>query len=322
MKKVFLSSVAVGLEAFRDAAYKAINGLDGYHCVRMEDFGARTTSPRDFCTTAVRSCDIFVGIIGQRYGNCAPDSAFSFTELEYLAAEEVRMPRLMSVAPDNLPVPANQRESDELHAKLAAFRRAVLSTNTAAFFESEESLALAVVTALQNERLAAESELLTEAAAVELGATTKSAASRIDLVTHAKTYLLFPFVSNVPTANGNFDTLIAIPNTGLDPLGTVGRKGACTVHYYGTQPDATTPLSPQTSAIVEPGETLFYVLSSGSRWGLDGRARGFTGYLIVECDFPLAHGFAHIHPQGANALTGGVRTSYLATQIAPGRISG
>src|ERR1700730_1934602 len=82
MKRVFLSSVAHGLESFRDAACKAINGLDVYHCVRMEDFGARTDSPLEVSVQAVRSCHIFIGIIGQRYGSCPPGSPLSFTELE------------------------------------------------------------------------------------------------------------------------------------------------------------------------------------------------------------------------------------------------
>jgi hypothetical protein len=39
-KIVFLSSTAKDLSAYREAVYRAIEGLDGYHCVRMEDFGA------------------------------------------------------------------------------------------------------------------------------------------------------------------------------------------------------------------------------------------------------------------------------------------
>jgi|SRR5580658_9319984 len=49
-KTVFLSSVAQGLEECRDAAYRAIEGLDGYHCDRMEDFGARDAPPIELST--------------------------------------------------------------------------------------------------------------------------------------------------------------------------------------------------------------------------------------------------------------------------------
>jgi len=41
LKSVFLSSTARDLHPHRQAVYPAIEALDGYHCVRMEDFGAR-----------------------------------------------------------------------------------------------------------------------------------------------------------------------------------------------------------------------------------------------------------------------------------------
>ncbi|MEO8100665.1 MAG: DUF4062 domain-containing protein [Acidobacteriota bacterium] len=200
MKKVFLSSVAIGLETFRDAAFAAINGLDGYHCVRMEDFGARTVSPAEFCVQAVKSCDIFIGIIGQRYGSCAPESSMSFTELEYRAATEANIPRLMAVAPDDQLVPAHHREPDDKHQKLQRFRNEVLSLSTAAFFRSEESLALEVLKALQNERQRAANTQHAE----PLSRNEARMAERptVEMLSDnpdpEKTYLLFPFVTNAP----------------------------------------------------------------------------------------------------------------------------
>src|SRR5580700_3080556 len=96
-KTVFLSSVALGLEECRDAAYRAIEGLDGYHCDRMEDFGARDAPPIEVCLKRVRSADIFVGIVGQRYGRRPPGSETSYTEEEYNAAENAGVPTLMFV---------------------------------------------------------------------------------------------------------------------------------------------------------------------------------------------------------------------------------
>ena len=48
MKKVFLSSTARDLTEYRDKVYQAIDGLDGFHCVRMEDFGARNARADEF----------------------------------------------------------------------------------------------------------------------------------------------------------------------------------------------------------------------------------------------------------------------------------
>jgi hypothetical protein len=40
MIKAFLSSTSKDLEPYRQRAKEAINGIDGYHCVAMENFGA------------------------------------------------------------------------------------------------------------------------------------------------------------------------------------------------------------------------------------------------------------------------------------------
>lgn len=49
IKTVFLSSTSKDLTQYREAAYRAIERLDGYHCVRMEDFGARNWRADAFC---------------------------------------------------------------------------------------------------------------------------------------------------------------------------------------------------------------------------------------------------------------------------------
>lgn len=40
-KKAFLSSTGRDLAGYRDAAYHAIEGLAGWHCVWRENFGAQ-----------------------------------------------------------------------------------------------------------------------------------------------------------------------------------------------------------------------------------------------------------------------------------------
>jgi hypothetical protein len=49
MLTIFLSSTTKDLAQCRESVYRAINGLDGYHCIRMEDFGSWDTAPDDFC---------------------------------------------------------------------------------------------------------------------------------------------------------------------------------------------------------------------------------------------------------------------------------
>jgi hypothetical protein len=105
------------------------------------------------------------------------------------------------------------------------------------------------------------------------------------------TNLLFPFLTN----QAGFDTGIAISNTSRDPFGNPGRpqSGACTVNYYGSTATGPAP-SPQKSNVpVEAGSTMTFVVSSGGSHGMTGTP-GFQGYMIVQCDFRYAHGFAFI----------------------------
>ena len=81
LKTVFLRSTGRDLADYREAAYRAIEGLDGYHCVRMEDFGARDWVSDDFCRARVAACDLFVGIVGHLYGSCPQGSQTSYVTL-------------------------------------------------------------------------------------------------------------------------------------------------------------------------------------------------------------------------------------------------
>ncbi len=114
MQIVFLSSVAKGLEQYREGVYRAIEGLDGYHCVRMEDFGARENTPYSESVALMLKCEIFIGIVGPRHGTLAVETGKSLTESEYDAALASGKRILMFVAEESFPVPANLIEPDEL----------------------------------------------------------------------------------------------------------------------------------------------------------------------------------------------------------------
>ena len=153
--------------------------------------------------------------------------------------------------------------------------------------------------------------------------------------------LLFPFVSNAASTNGNFDTGIALANTSLTPGASASssarfgfsngtsQSGPVQFWYYpanATDPPVATqctntvatgvcPSPTSGSSAVQAGETLLYVLSSGSsRWGLKG-APGFTGYMIAQAGFQYCHAFAYISPQGATPLTNGMSVGYLALEM-------
>jgi hypothetical protein len=112
------------------------------------------------------------------------------------------------------------------------------------------------------------------------------------------TSLLFPFVTN----QLGFDTGLAIANTSTDPFGTAGataQSGTCTLNFYGS--GAPSPSNVVTASV--PSGTVYTGVLSGV-------AAGFQGYMIAQCAFQFAHGFAFITDGvGAN---GGLSQGYLA----------
>jgi hypothetical protein len=115
------------------------------------------------------------------------------------------------------------------------------------------------------------------------------------------TSLLFPFVTN----QLGFDTGIAIANTSTDPFGSKGataQAGTCTLNFYGS--GAPSPNNVATANI--PTGTVYTGV-------LSGLAAGFQGYIIAQCNFQYAHGFAFITDGvGPN---GGLSQGYLAGVI-------
>lgn len=150
MKTVFLSSTAKDLAEYREAATQAINGLDDYKCVRMEDFGARDAMSDEFCRSKVTDCDVFVGILGHCYGSRPEGSAKSFTEQEYDAAVVTGRPRLLFLAREDFRVPAHLIESDESRDRQCAFRKRVSSERMRDTFTSPDDLAWRVVRGIRN----------------------------------------------------------------------------------------------------------------------------------------------------------------------------
>ncbi len=112
------------------------------------------------------------------------------------------------------------------------------------------------------------------------------------------TNILFPFLTN----QLGFDSGVAISNTSTDPFGTSPQAGSCKLNYYGGTTGGGAAPAAQTSQVVATGQQLLFTLSSGGNLGL-AATPGFQGYMIAQCGFQYAHGFAFISDVGAQKIS-------------------
>src|SRR5215831_5755881 len=78
------------------AAAEAAVVRAGHAVSDMAYFAARDTGCADLCARMVRRSDVYVGIVGVRYGSVVPGRPDrSYIELEFDAATELGIPRLI-----------------------------------------------------------------------------------------------------------------------------------------------------------------------------------------------------------------------------------
>lgn len=84
-QRVFVSSVIDGYRDMREAVVEAIEEV-GAEPVIFERFGGRDADPNQSYLDEVSSCDVYIGLLGARYGRLLP-SRFSATHEEFRHAE-------------------------------------------------------------------------------------------------------------------------------------------------------------------------------------------------------------------------------------------
>lgn len=85
-RRVFISSVMGELPHERQAAAKAIRAIGGTP-VMFEQFGGRDADPEDAYLAELETSEVYIGILGRRYGRPLP-TRFSATHTEYSHAEK------------------------------------------------------------------------------------------------------------------------------------------------------------------------------------------------------------------------------------------
>lgn len=95
--RVYLSSTLDDLRPERQAVKEALGGK----CTVVESYIADERSVQDSCLDDVAGCDLYIGIVGRRYGFIPDGKARSITELEYQQALECNLPTLVFVKDDD-----------------------------------------------------------------------------------------------------------------------------------------------------------------------------------------------------------------------------
>lgn len=154
MKKrlqVFVSSTYLDLVPERQAAVSAIL-KSGHIPAGMELFTAGDQSQWSIIKRWIDESDVYMLILGGRYGSVEPDSGLSYTELEYNYALDIGKPLFAVVINDNAldekikKVGASVLEKDH-PVELKAFKQKVLS-NMSSFYEDEKDIRLCVLESL------------------------------------------------------------------------------------------------------------------------------------------------------------------------------
>ncbi len=111
------------------AAVERAIAAAGHVVVEMADFAAADEAPAQLCAEKVRGCEVYVGVLGTRYGSPVRDMpGVSYTELEFGTATEAGLDRLvflLDTDADDVGIPPSKLIDSEFGARQAAFRRRV-----------------------------------------------------------------------------------------------------------------------------------------------------------------------------------------------------
>ncbi len=138
-KTVFISSTFLDLKKARAKVWDSLEQFD-VTVKGMERFGARRDNPLTTCLKEVEQSDIFVGIIGFRYGSIDAKSQKSYSHLEYDKAIETKKDILIYLADDEKFKITSDLIQYETKEKLDIFKKILKCKHTVDTFADENDL--------------------------------------------------------------------------------------------------------------------------------------------------------------------------------------
>jgi hypothetical protein len=144
--RTYLSSATTDLNEHRGAVYEAL-GLLSYHegvtfeVVRAEDQVASGQAPLSLLLDEVHKADLFICLVGWRYGYVPENQTKSILELEYEVAKNDGIPILCFIADERFPVPAGLVETGAHAVSLRRFKERLAREQVVRRFGSPDELA-------------------------------------------------------------------------------------------------------------------------------------------------------------------------------------
>ena len=138
---IFVSSTYSDLIPFRNAVRDVLSRFS-VDIHGMEVFGAQTCKPLETCLAEVLTSEVFIGILGMRYGSVDEASGKSFVELEYETAKKSGLEIwIFIIDEEKTLIPPMYVDCNDAE-KLKVFKKRLKDEHTCVVFNSVDDLAL------------------------------------------------------------------------------------------------------------------------------------------------------------------------------------
>jgi len=147
--KVFVSSTYEDMIPYRTATSDAITSME-HMPIGMEHFVSSPEKSLDACLADVRRCNLYVLLVGMRYGSIDETTGKSYTELEYEEAVRNNLPVLAFVIDENeCPVLPKFYDVGEKAEKLREFKSRLNDAHMVSRFKSIDDLKQLIIRAVE-----------------------------------------------------------------------------------------------------------------------------------------------------------------------------